>query len=87
MDRVLSTSMVYPGNYGFINKTISRDNDPVKVLIINETPFYPGSIVICKLIGVLETEDEKGEDHKMLALPIDQIENRFININDLKDLP
>ena len=33
VDRFLSTSMIYPCNYGFIPNTIGGDGDPVDVLL------------------------------------------------------
>ena len=34
VDRFMSTSMVYPCNYGFINKTLGLDGDPIDALTI-----------------------------------------------------
>ena len=45
-DRVLSTSMGYPGNYGYIPNTISGDNDPIDVLMISDYMIHPGTIII-----------------------------------------
>ena len=64
-DRVLHTAMAYPGNYGYFPNTLSGDGDPLDVLIISEYPLYPGTIIKVKIIGVLLTTDEKGEDEKM----------------------
>ena len=35
LDRVLYSSMSYPGEYGYIDETLSYDGDPLDVLIIN----------------------------------------------------
>lgn len=86
IDRVLSTAMFYPGNYGYIPRTLAGDGDPVDVLIINETPFYPTSHIRCKVLGMLFTTDEKGEDQKVLALPINKIDSSYSDINDLNDI-
>jgi inorganic pyrophosphatase len=85
VDRILSTSMVYPGNYGYIDETVAGDGDPIDVLILTETPFYPGSIVNCRILGMLDTEDEKGRDEKIIALPIDKVQDRN-EIQSLEDL-
>ena len=45
VDRILNTSMLYPGNYGYIPKTLSGDGDPLDVLLITEYPILPGSII------------------------------------------
>jgi inorganic pyrophosphatase len=35
VDRFLHTPMRYPGNYGFVPHTLSRDGDPINVLVAN----------------------------------------------------
>lgn len=85
VDRVLSTSMVYPGNYGFIEKTLAGDGDPTDALIINHVPFAPCSRVSCRIIGVLETRDEKGLDEKIICVPIDKIDKRYGKYGDILD--
>ena len=35
VDRFLYTSMVYPGNYGFVPHTLSEDGDPTDVLVLS----------------------------------------------------
>lgn len=86
VDRILYTSMVYPFNYGFIPGTLEEDGDPVDVLVISYDPLLPGSVIRVKPIGVLETEDEKGFDAKIVAVPAGKIDPRFQNINDISDL-
>ena len=73
VDRVLATAMHYPGNYGYIPNTLADDGDAVDVLIINSAPFFPGSYVQCRVLGMLITEDEKGMDQKVIALPISKV--------------
>jgi inorganic pyrophosphatase len=87
VDRILYTSMVYPFNYGFIPGTLEEDGDPVDVLVISQDPLIPGSVIRVRPIGVLETEDEKGFDAKVVAVPAPKIDPRFENIKDVADLP
>ena len=85
-DRILNTSMLYPGNYGFIPNTLSGDNDPLDILLLTEYPIFPGTIINVKIIGVLLTTDEMGDDEKLLAVPSYKVDPKFKNINDLNDL-
>ncbi|ADI31465.1 inorganic diphosphatase [Staphylothermus hellenicus] len=87
VDRILFTSMHYPFNYGFIPGTLEEDEDPVDVLVLGYEPLYPGVIIKARPIGVLETEDEKGRDAKIVAVPVEKIDPRFENIKDINDLP
>ncbi len=87
VDRILFTSMVYPFNYGFIPATLEEDGDPVDVLVLGYDPLYPGVVIKARPIGVLETEDEKGRDAKIVAVPVSKIDPRFDDIKDISDLP
>jgi Inorganic pyrophosphatase len=52
VDRVLSTPMRYPCNYGYVPHTISGDGDPVDVLVLMPLPLIPGAVIRCRPIGV-----------------------------------
>ncbi|ALU11455.1 inorganic pyrophosphatase [Ignicoccus islandicus DSM 13165] len=86
VDRVLYTAMYYPFNYGFIPATLEEDGDPVDVLVISHDPFYPGTYVKARPIGVLVMEDEEGPDSKIIAVPVEKVDPRFKEIRDVSDL-
>jgi inorganic pyrophosphatase len=81
-DRTLQTAMDYPGNYGFIPDTMGGDDDPLDVILYNEYPIYPNTLIKIRIIGALEMMDEGKEDYKILAVPI---QNK--KINDINDIP
>lgn len=87
VDRFMPTSMSYPCNYGFIPHTLSGDGDPVDVLVYSNHPIIPGAVIAVKPIGVLITEDEKGADEKVLAVPADKVDPFFANVHSYHDLP
>lgn len=84
LDRVLYSSMHYPTDYGFIEGTLSGDGDPLDVLVVVEEPTFPGCHLRARPIGALIMTDEKGEDEKILAVPVD--DPRFTSVNRLADL-
>jgi len=86
-DRVLHTAMAYPGNYGFFPNTLAGDGDPLDVLMICDYAIFPGIHVKVKIIGVLITKDEKGDDEKILVVPNVKVDPNYTNINDYTDLP
>ncbi|HJU25128.1 MAG TPA: inorganic diphosphatase, partial [Rhodanobacteraceae bacterium] len=57
VDRVLSTPMRYPCNYGYIPHTLSGDGDPADVLVMIPLPLIAGSVIRCRPIGVLNMTD------------------------------
>lgn len=62
VDRILSTPMRYPCNYGYVPNTLCGDGDPVDVLVVLPLPLVPGSVVRCRPVGVLNMKDEAGND-------------------------
>ena len=83
LDRVLFSPVYYPGDYGFIPKTLSEDNDPLDAIIILDKPTYPGVLVEARPIGVLMMEDNGENDEKILC--VIKGDPRFNKVNDIKD--
>ena len=73
VDRILSTPMRYPCNYGYVPDTLCGDGDPADVLVVLPLPLIPGSVVRCRPVGVLKMSDEAGGDEKLLAVPEDKV--------------
>ena len=86
VDRILHSPMYYFFNYGFIPNTLSGDGDPVDVVILSHDSFHPTCFIEVKILGMLETIDEKGEDHKIIAIPSEKLDPKSKNINSLKDI-
>jgi len=84
LDRVLHSAVHYPTDYGFIPDTLAEDGDPLDVMVIVEEPNYPGVEVPVRPLGVLRMHDEKGQDEKILAVPIN--DPRFDEILTLDDV-
>ncbi|MEN8766353.1 MAG: inorganic diphosphatase [Polaribacter sp.] len=83
-DRMLFSSMMYPGDYGFVPKTLALDGDPLDVLVLGHEPTFPMCVVEVKPIGVFHMADEKGQDEKVICVPVsDPI---WSDKNDLSDI-
>jgi inorganic pyrophosphatase len=87
VDRILSTSMSYPCNYGFIPKTKEDDGDPVDVFALANDPVLLMSIIRCRPVGVLLTEDQDGQDCKIIAIPVSEVDPNFSGVTDLNNIP
>ena len=87
VDRFLHTSMFYPANYGFVPHTLSDDGDPVDVLVTGPHPVVPGAIIRARPVGVLIMDDEKGQDEKVLSVPVDELHPYYRNVNSYRELP
>ncbi|OGV34554.1 MAG: inorganic pyrophosphatase [Legionellales bacterium RIFCSPHIGHO2_12_FULL_35_11] len=87
VDRFLSTSMLYPANYGYIPNTLSEDGDPVDALVFTPHPVTYGAVITCRVLGMLKMTDESGVDAKLVAVPIPKLCGMYNNIQTYKDLP
>lgn len=87
VDRFMKTAMHYPCNYGYIPHTLSEDGDPVDVLVITPYALISGTVIQCRIIGVLEMEDESGPDAKLLAVPIDKLCSMYCDAHEPEDMP
>lgn len=87
VDRFMSTAMYYPANYGFINKTLSEDGDPVDVLVVTPVPLVHGTVIPCRPIGMLKMTDEAGVDAKLLAVPTSKLTKLYESVKTHADLP
>lgn len=85
LDRVLYSPMHYPAEYGYLDKTLALDGDPLDILVLTTFPTFPGCVIRARVIGVLEMADDKGQDEKLLGVPVD--DPRWDEVQDLKDIP
>ena len=83
VDRILSTPMRYPCNYGYVPHTLCGDGDPADVLVILPLPLIPGSVIRCRPVGMLQMTDEAGEDTKLVAVPVDKVFGGYSHIHDI----
>ena len=87
VDRILSTPMRYPCNYGYVPHTLCGDGDPADVLVILPLPLVPGSVIRCIPVGVLNMTDEAGGDAKLIAVPHDKLTQLYVDVKEYTDLP
>ncbi len=87
----------YPGNYGFIPRTLlskenGGDGDPLDIIILGP-PEEKGAILKCKIIGVLLLLDRGEQDDKLIAVsensPLYLVDNltelneNYIGVSDI----
>lgn len=85
LDRVLYSAVHYPGDYGFIPRTLAEDGDPLDILVLIDERTFPGCQIDARPIAVLHMRDRGEPDEKILAVPAeDPLQNEA---HDLSDLP
>ena len=78
------SALYYLGDYGIIPRSWSLDGEPLDILVLTTKPTFTGCVIIARPIGVLTTEDENGQDDKILGVPVD--DPRFGEILDIDDV-
>lgn len=59
LKKVLPAGMAFPYDFGFAPSTKADDGDPVDVLVLMDEPAFPGCVLTCRPIGVIEGEQTK----------------------------
>jgi len=85
LDRVLSTPMPYPEEYGVITETLAPDGDELDVICLTIHPTFSGLYVPIRIIGVLRMTDKGEQDDKLLAINAAEPELNYIQ--KLEDIP
>src|SRR6266849_1809148 len=69
LDRFLSSSTVYPTDYGFLIGHRGRDGDPLDAMVCVSEATFPGCVIAVKAIALFKMRDDKGEDDKIVCVP------------------
>ena len=85
LDRVLSSAVYYPAEYGFVEDTLYLDGDPLDILVFTSAPTFPGCYVECRVIGGMDMIDCGAPDVKILAVNVG--DPRYDHVHKLDDLP
>jgi inorganic pyrophosphatase len=84
LDRVLYSAVHYPGDYGFIPRTLHEDNDPLDILVRINEPTFPGCQIDVRPVGVLRMLDRGEPDDKILSVPChDPYHQEYFDIADM----
>jgi len=69
----LMAGLTYPYDWGFIPSTLAEDGDPLDILVIHDAGTYPGLVLRCQPIGVLEvlqvTKGDNERNDRIFAVP------------------
>lgn len=84
LDRVLHSSVVYPTHYGFVPETRSDDGDMLDILIFITEPVFPGCVLSVRPIGLIDMDDDKGKDWKVVSVA--HTDSRYATAQNLDDI-
>lgn len=88
LKKVLPAGMAFPYDFGFIPRTKAEDGDPTDVLVLMDEPAFPGCVLKCRLIGIIEGKQGsgKGEIRNDRVIAIEKENHSFADIKRIDDL-
>ena len=73
VSRSLVLGLAYPFDWGFIPGTKAEDGDPLDALAVHDSSTYPGVVLPCRALGVVDVSQkgEKGreENPRLIVMP------------------
>lgn len=88
LKRVLPAGMAFPYDFGFVPSTMAEDGDPIDVLVLMDEPAFPGCVLTCRPIGVIEGEqlDQKDKIRNDRIVAVEQDAHSWADIRAIDDL-
>jgi Inorganic pyrophosphatase len=73
LSKSLLTGLTYPHDWGFVPSTKADDGDPLDIMVIHDAATFPGIVLTCRIIGILQIEQKsKGKaerNDRLFAAP------------------
>ena len=92
LSRPLPAGVCYPHDWGFIPSTRASDGDPLDVMVLWDGTSYPGVVIPCRLIGVLQVEQtsvetrDRERNDRLAAVPLNAPNLKSVaSVFDLSD--
>jgi inorganic pyrophosphatase len=88
LKKVLPAGMAFPYDFGFVPSTKADDGDPVDVLVLMDEPAFPGCVLSCRVIGVIEGEqgDKKSKERNDRILAVEKDAHSWGEVKKVDDL-
>jgi inorganic pyrophosphatase len=88
LKKVLPAGMAFPYDFGFVPSTKADDGDPIDVLVLMDEPAFPGCVLTCRPIGVIEGEqvEKKDQIRNDRIVAVEQDAHSWEDIKTIDDL-
>jgi inorganic pyrophosphatase len=88
LKKVLPAGMAFPYDFGFVPSTLADDGDPVDVLVLMDEPAFPGCLVKCRPIGIIEGEQGKKKkwERNDRIVAVEQDNHSYAHVQHVNDL-
>src|SRR6202035_4575773 len=88
LKKVLPAGMTFPYDFGFVPRTLAEDGDPVDVLVLMDEPAFPGCLLRCRLIGIIEGEQGKKKESERndRIVAVEEANHSYAHVKHIRDL-
>lgn len=88
LTKVLPAGMAFPYDFGFVPSTKAEDGDPTDVLVLMDEPAFPGCLLKCRIIGIIEGEqgEKKSRERNDRIIAIEAANHSYARVHHVKDL-
>lgn len=88
LTKVLPAGMAFPYDFGFVPSTQADDGDAVDALVLMDEPAFPGCVLKCRVVGVIEGRQGKKKDNERndRIVAIEQENHSYAHVRHVNDL-
>jgi inorganic pyrophosphatase len=88
LKQVLPAGMNFPYDFGFLPSTLADDGDPTDVLVLMDEPAFPGCVLKCRVIGIIQGEqsNKKKTERNDRIIAIEQDNHSYASIKHVDDM-
>ncbi len=90
VSRELPFGVAYPCDWGFIPGTKGEDGDPLDAMVLHPHASYPGVVLPCRILGMVELDQREGSkasigNNRIVATP--SWHEALASLQEAGDLP
>jgi inorganic pyrophosphatase len=88
LKKVLPVGMAFPYDFGFVPSTKAEDGDPFDVLVLMDEPAFPGCLLTCRAVGIIEGEQtaKKKAERNDRIIAVECANHAYMQIAHVDDL-
>lgn len=88
LKKVLPAGTVFPIHFGFLPHTVAGDGDPLDIIVLLEGPSWPGCIIECRVVGVVEADqvqdNKRVRNDRIIGIAV--ASRQYQDVKDIEDL-
>jgi inorganic pyrophosphatase len=86
LSKSLLTGLTYPHDWGFVPSTKADDGDPIDIMVVHDAATFPGIVLPCRVIGVLQIEQKRKAERNDRLFAVPRRSHSELGLQDIRDL-